>query len=115
MMDWVGLPIEYTDAYGQKHPVYLLVVDLPASSYIYTEPFRDMKLSSWIDGHVHTFDRYGGVPRMVVTDNTKTAVTKVNCYDPKLNRMVFLPEIATVFMLGKDDMRVPQKIRNLSF
>jgi len=86
MVDWAGLTMEYTDTYGMKHSVYLFVADLPASSYIYTEPFRDMKLSSWIDGHVHTFEDFGGVPRIVVPDNTKTAVTKVNYYDPKLNR-----------------------------
>ena len=86
MVDWAGLTMEYTDAYGTKHPVYLFVADLPASSYIYAEPFRDTKLSSWIDGHVNAFEIFGGTPRIVIPDNAKTAVTKVNYYDPKLNR-----------------------------
>jgi hypothetical protein len=37
-------------------------------------------------GHVHAFEWYNGIPRLIVPDNTKTAITKPNYYDPVLNR-----------------------------
>ena len=42
MVDWAGDTMSYTDGAGEKHPVYLFVGALPASSYLYVEPFRDM-------------------------------------------------------------------------
>ena len=35
--------------------------------------------------HVHAFEYFGGIPALVVPDNTKTGVTKAHRYDPDLN------------------------------
>jgi hypothetical protein len=43
-------------------------------------------LPDWIDAHVHAFAAIGGVPRLLVPDNTKTAVIKACLYDPQVNR-----------------------------
>lgn len=86
MVDWAGLTMHYQDPRGIKQTVYLFVADLPASSYLYVEPFRDTALGAWINGHVHAFEAFGGVPRIVVPDNAKTAVIKADYYDPKLNK-----------------------------
>ncbi len=86
LVDWAGLCMQYTDAKGKEIPVYLFVADLPASSCLYAEPFRDQGEKSWIDGHIHAFAYYGGAPRILVPDNTKTAVTKARYYDPELNK-----------------------------
>ena len=86
MVDWAGLTMEYRDSEGFMQKAYLFVAVLPATSYIYAEPFRDMQLNSWIRGHVNALEVYGGTPRIVVPDNTKTAVIKANYYDPKLNK-----------------------------
>jgi transposase len=86
MVDWAGMTMRYTDAKGKEVPVYLFVSDLPASSYLYVEAFLDMEQKSWMDGHIHAFEYYGGAPRILVPDNTKTAVTKARYYDPELNR-----------------------------
>lgn len=86
MVDWAGLTMEYKDSRGFCQDAYIFVSVLPASSYICAEPFRDMKLSSWIKGHVNALENYGGAPRIVVPDNTKTAVIKANYYDPELNK-----------------------------
>lgn len=86
MVDWAGLTMSYSDLNGNSHEVYIFVADLPASSYLYVEPFRDVKMGSWIDGHVHAFEYYGGVTPIIVPDNCKTAVTTPGLYDPKLNK-----------------------------
>ena len=85
LVDWAGLTMHYTDKTGKAHNVYVFVAVLPASSIIYAEPFDDMKMESWIQGHVHAFEYFGGVPRLLVPDNAKTAVSKANRFEPELN------------------------------
>jgi transposase len=86
MVDWAGETMKYTDAAGEEHKVYLFVATLPASSYLYAEPFRDMGQQAWIDAHIHAFEYFGGAPRIIVPDNTKTAIIKTDLYDPVGNR-----------------------------
>ena len=86
MVDWAGETMMFTDETGQEHKVYLFVAALPASSYLYAEPFQDMGERAWIDAHVHAFEYYGGTPRIIEPDNTKTAITKPDLYDPIVNR-----------------------------
>jgi transposase len=86
LVDWAGLTMQYTGEQGKSQEVYLFVAVLPASSILYTEPFQDMKIQAWIDAHVHAFEYFGGVPHLLVPDNTKTAVIKARYYDPELNR-----------------------------
>ena len=38
------------------------------------EAFLDMKQKSWINAHVHMYEYFGGVARILVPDNCKTAV-----------------------------------------
>jgi transposase len=64
---------------------YVFVAVLPASSYIYAEPFGGMKMENWIQGHVNAFEYFGGVPKLLIPDNAKTAVVKANLYEPELN------------------------------
>src|ERR1017187_6207123 len=37
---------------------------------------RDQQMESWLLAHVHALEHWGGVPLLVVPDNTKTGVTK---------------------------------------
>src|ERR1700753_1422115 len=43
-------------------------------------------LPDWIDAHVRAFEAIGGVPELVVPDNTKTAIVQASFYDPPSNR-----------------------------
>ena len=47
--------------------------------------FPDEGTESWLNANIHALAYIGGVPRVIVPDNCKTAVTKPNYYDPKLN------------------------------
>ena len=44
------------------------------SQYAYVEAFLDMKQKSWINAHLHMYEYFGGVARILVPDNCKTAV-----------------------------------------
>jgi transposase len=85
MVDWAGLTMSYNNC-GNKKTVYVFVAVLPASSIIYAHPFGDMKMESWIQGHVQAFEYFGGVTQLVEPDNAKTAVIKASRYEPEINR-----------------------------
>lgn len=85
-VDWAGqkMPI-VNPASGEITEASIFVAALGASDFTFAEAFAEEKLPSWIAGHVHAFEFYGGVTSLIVPDNTKTAVIKVCFYDPDLN------------------------------
>jgi transposase len=50
------------------------------------EAFADEKLESWIAAHCHAYAFFGGVARITVPDNPKTAVQRPCRYEPLLHR-----------------------------
>jgi len=71
---------------GEEDPAYIFVAVLPCSWYTYAEPCNDMKSENWLLCHVHAFEYYGGVPRLLIPDNTKTATLKNTRYETILNK-----------------------------
>src|SRR5476651_1311044 len=41
---------------------------------------------SWIGAHTRAFEAIGGVPNLLVPDNTKVAIIKACLYEPQVNR-----------------------------
>ena len=54
--------------------------------YAYAEAFPDEKQKSWNDAHIHMFEFFGGVSKMLLPDNCKTAVTHNRKYADELIR-----------------------------
>jgi len=85
-IDWAGSTIPIHDRVtAATWQAPLFVAALGASSYTWAEATRDQQMESWLCGHMHAFDYWGGVPALAVPDNTKTGVTKAHYYDPDLN------------------------------
>lgn len=85
-VDWAGSTIPYTDpSTGEEKEAYIFVSVLPASAYPFAYAYGDMKQPNWIDAHVRAFEHYGGIPRVIIPDNTKTAVKTPDLVDPLLN------------------------------
>ena len=86
-VDWAGDPLYITDSVtGELWPSYLFVSVLACSWYTYAELCADMKQENWLLCHVHSFDYFGGVPRLVIPDNAKTATIENSRYDVVINR-----------------------------
>ena len=84
--DYAGATIPFIDPKtGEIVQTNVFVAGLGASSYIYAEATLDMSEPNWIASHVRMFEFFGGVPEIIVPDNTKTAVTKADRYEPDLN------------------------------
>src|SRR5207249_10787329 len=57
---------------GEVWPASLFVMVLGASSYTYAEATRDQQLTAWISAHIHAFEYFSGVPRLLVPDNLRS-------------------------------------------
>ena len=74
-VDWAGDPAAIIDPdTGEILKAYIFVGVMTYSQYAYVEAFLDMKQKSWITAHVHMYEFFGGVARILVPDNCKTAV-----------------------------------------
>jgi transposase len=84
-VDWAGMTIPLWDApTGQSRPAYLFVAVLGASNYTFAAAFENTRLPAWIEAHIQAWEFFGGVTRLTVPDNLKTAVTYACRYDPEL-------------------------------
>jgi len=85
-IDYAGLAVPYVcRTTGEQQEANVFVATLGASSYTYAEAQASQTMDSWIGGHVRAFEFFGGVPEILVPDNTKTGVTSPCRYEPDLN------------------------------
>ena len=97
MVDWAGTRMYLGNkTSGHTSCAYLFVATLSFSMYCYAEAMPDMKMASWIKAHVHAFNLFGGVARLMVCDNLKTGVICNRKHeDPQLNPVY--KELATYY------------------
>ena len=78
-VDWAGDPAKIIDPdTGEIIDAWLFVGVMTYSQYPYVEAFMNEKQKAWITAHVHMYEYFGGVTRIVVPDNCKTAVVHNN-------------------------------------
>ena len=86
-VDWAGKTAYVIDSdTGEIIPAYIFVGVLSYSLYAYVEAFFSMDMESWITAHVHMYQYFGGVTRMLVPDNLRTGVDRSDWYTPKINK-----------------------------
>lgn len=71
---------------GQKIEVELFVAVLGASGFVYAEATRTQRSADFIGSHNRAFEEFGGVPRMVVPDQLRSAVSSPCRYEPGIQR-----------------------------
>lgn len=71
---------------GVRIDVELFVAVLGASSYTYAEATRSQAVSDWILAHEHALAYFGGVTEVWVPDCLKSGVTRVERYEPDIQR-----------------------------
>jgi transposase len=71
---------------GEIIPVEVFVAILPKSQYTYVEACLSQKREDLIGCMANTLSYYGGVPKAIVSDNLKSAVTRASKYEPEINR-----------------------------
>src|SRR6202021_3615985 len=86
-VDFAGDTIDIFDPItGEVRAMKLFAAAMGASNYTYAEACPSESLSDWIGVHTNLFRYLGGVPKFVVCDNLKAAVTNPDRSDHGLNR-----------------------------
>lgn len=85
-VDYAGqtVPIHSQET-GKVYQAQIFVAVLGMSNYTYAEATWDQTIQNWISSHIHAFEFFSGVPRLLVPDNLKSGVTKSDRYDPDIN------------------------------
>jgi transposase len=86
-VDWAGQTASIVDSdTGEIINAYVFVDVLASSQYAYVEAFLSQDQESWITAHVHMYNFFGGVTRILIPDNLKTGVEKPSWYSPVINK-----------------------------
>ena len=87
-VDWAGDTAHIIDPdTGEITDAYIFVGVMTYSQYAYVEAFVNERERAWITAHVHMLEYFGGVPKIIVPDNTSTAVnhSRSDWYTTSLN------------------------------
>jgi hypothetical protein len=71
---------------GQVRPAQIFVAVMGASNFTYAEASWTQALAEWIGARIRVFAALGGVPNLLVSDDTKVAVIKACLYELQVNR-----------------------------
>ena len=86
-VDYAGQTVEIVDmTTGEVRDAQIFVAALGASNYTFAEASWSQQLPDWLGSHARAFEFFGGVPKLVVPDNLKSAVGKATWFEPQLNR-----------------------------
>jgi transposase len=87
-VDYAGdaVPVVVDRLGGQTRGAQIFVAVLGASNFLYAEASWTQALGDWVESHNRAFAAIGGVPALLVPDNTRVAVIKACLYDPVINR-----------------------------
>lgn len=87
LIDYAGdRPVLTDRETGTTRPAELFIAILAGSGYTYVEASENQKKASFLHSIRRSLEFIGGVPKLIVTDNLKSAVTKAHRYEPELNK-----------------------------
>jgi len=86
-IDYAGEKLHLVDAYtGEITDVEVFISILGASQLTYVEASYSQRKEDFIASCIRALTFYGGVPKAIVPDNLKSAVTKTDRYEPTINQ-----------------------------
>ena len=86
-VDWGGDTVSLWDeSTGEYAKAYIFVSVLSYSGYAYAEAFWSMKMDDWIMAHVHAYEYYGGVTRLLTPDNLRVGITSNTRSETVINK-----------------------------
>jgi transposase len=87
-VDYAGdtVPVIIDRLTGETRAAQIFVAVMGASSFTHAQASWTQGIADWLFAHVGALEAIGGCPKLLVPDNTKTAVIKACFHDPQLNR-----------------------------
>src|SRR5690554_6394081 len=93
-IDFAGDTMEYIDREtGELIKVQVFVACMPATDYGFAMAVPSQKCEDFIHALTSCFHALGGVPKIIVSDNLKAAVTKTDPYEPQSVDFPFIGQL----------------------
>lgn len=87
MIDFAGKHLYITDKEtGEQKSVEVFVSILPCSQYTYVQACESQRREDLLSCITGALFYYGGVPKTIVSDNLKSAVSRSSKYEPQINK-----------------------------
>jgi hypothetical protein len=93
---------------GERINAWFFVMTLCFSRHMYVEMVRDQTVMTWLGCHRRAFEFFGGVPRKVIIDNAKCAITKACTREPVVQRSYADSAQGYGFLISPCPPREPQ-------
>lgn len=88
-VDYAGQTLPMTDANtGEIRHAQIFVAVLGASNYTYACATETQSGIDWVNAMVGALHFIGGVPRLIVPDQTRALIARPDRYEPEVNRLV---------------------------
>jgi transposase len=94
---------------GKLAPTWVFVMTLCWSRHQYAEIVFDQRVATWLACHRRAFEHFGGVPRRVIIDNLKSAITRACHREPDVQRSYAEFAEGYGFLIAPCPPRDPQK------
>jgi transposase len=94
---------------GEVRQAHFISMVLCHSRYMHAELIFRQDQETWQGFHIRAFRAFGGVPRQVIVDNCKVAITKPDRYHPVPNKSSLLFAEAAGFLIAPCPVRTPQQ------
>ncbi len=86
-VDFAGKKMPWTDKSGLIHYAEVLVCSLPFSGYTFAIALPDQKQEHFVEGINSALLYFGGLPKVIQSDNLKSFVIKADRYEPTFNQL----------------------------
>jgi transposase len=85
-VDFGAGPKLIDDLTGEIIPTWIFVMTLAWSRHMYAEIILHQNVETWLGCHRRAFNFFNGIPKKIIIDNAKCAITKACYYDPCVQR-----------------------------
>jgi transposase len=88
-VDYAGQTVAIVDATsGEIARAQIFVAVLGASNYTYACATATQSAADWVGSIIAALEFIGGVPRLIVPDQTRALIARADRYEPAINRLV---------------------------
>ena len=88
-VDYAGQTVPVIDAAsGEICRAQIFVAVLGASNYTYARATATQNSADWVGSIINALEFIGGVPRLIVPDQTRALIARPDRYEPATNRLV---------------------------
>jgi len=71
---------------GKRKKVWVFIMELSYSRYMYAQIVFDQKVITFLDCHKKAFRYFGGVPKEIKLDNLKSGILEADFYEPVIQK-----------------------------